>query len=210
MVKIDDIRSQTPKGSNIRTNREITKVARHHSATEGGDFWSFWNSRWKNLGWAVGGYHEIILRDGTVQLCYDSNIVTNGVRGHNEKTYHICVVGRGSFTTLQEQVFEERAKLALRKFQLTENDVLGHQEFSGASTMCPGIEMDAVRSRLKIVEEELEVKVAVLTEAQERMRRRLVRAGLISEEYEIKEHELALFSVIDLQQQRIEKLEQSN
>ncbi|WP_339179189.1 peptidoglycan recognition family protein [Oceanobacillus sp. FSL W7-1293] len=125
----------------------ITKIARHHSATTSGNVNSFQN-HWRSLGWKTGGYHEIILRDGTVQLCYDSNVVTNGVYGHNQNTYHICVVGNGSFTAAQEKAFEERAKYNLNRFGLKASDVLGHREFSGASTSCPGINMNTVRSRL--------------------------------------------------------------
>ena len=149
MTKIIDIRNVTPKRSSRRNVSSINKIARHHSATTQGDFWSFWNNRWKGLGWITGGYHEIILRDGSVQLCYDANMVTNGVRGHNQRTYHICVVGNGSFTDKQEKAFEERAKLAMKRFNLSVSDVLGHREFSGASTSCPGINMDNVRGRLK-------------------------------------------------------------
>src|SRR5699024_5006567 len=124
MVKIHDIRHETPKRSSRRNVSTINKIARHHSATTAGDFWSFWNNRWKGLGWITGGYHEIILRDGSVQLCYDANMVTNGVKGHNQRTYHICVVGNGSFTDAQENTYEIRAKKAMERFKLSVTDIL--------------------------------------------------------------------------------------
>ncbi|EPH90235.1 N-acetylmuramoyl-L-alanine amidase, partial [Enterococcus faecalis 06-MB-DW-09] len=127
----------------------ITKIARHHSATATGDVWAFQN-HWRGpLGWGTGGYHEIILRDGSVQLIYRDNVTTNGVGNHNSKTYHICVVGNGSFTAEQEKAFDERARAAMQRFNLKPADVLGHNEFSGhASNSCPGINMATVRSRL--------------------------------------------------------------
>src|SRR5690625_5890861 len=76
-------------------------------------------------------------------------MVTKGVKGHNQRTYHICVVGNGSFTDAQEKTFEIRAKKAMERFNLSVKDVLGHREFSGASTACPGINMNNVRGRLK-------------------------------------------------------------
>src|SRR5690625_3462167 len=103
MAKILDIRKETPKRSTRRKVNTIRKIVRHHSATTSGDFWAFWNGRWKGLGWQTGGYHEIILPDGTVQLCYDADMVVNGVGNHNSYTYHICLVGNGSFTEAQEQ-----------------------------------------------------------------------------------------------------------
>jgi hypothetical protein len=149
MTKIHDIRNQTNGGQSKRSINKITKIARHHSATTSGDYSAFWNGCWKGLGWKTGGCHELILRDGTVQLCYDADIITNGIKGHNTNTYHFCVVGNGSFTDAQEATFEERCKLAMSRFGLGVNDVLGHKEFSGASTACPGINMDIVRNRLK-------------------------------------------------------------
>src|SRR5699024_4714385 len=38
---------------------------------------------------------------------------------------------------------------AMKRFNLSVSDVLGHREFSGASTSCPGIYMDSVRGRLR-------------------------------------------------------------
>lgn len=150
MTKINDIRNQTNGGDNKRSLSKINKIARHHSATTTGDYFAFWNGRWKGLGWKTGGYHELILRDGSVQLCYDADVITNGIRGHNENTYHICVIGNSSFTDVQEATFNERCLLAMDRFNVSVNDVQGHNEFSGTSTSCPGINMDMVRSRLKV------------------------------------------------------------
>src|SRR5690625_138621 len=147
MSKVVDLRGKTIGGTDKRKN--VRKIARHHSATDSGDVFTF-EKHWKNtLGWRTGGYHEVILRDGTVQLCYDSNVVTNGVYGHNQTTYHICLVGNGDFTDAQEKAFDDRVKKAIKKFGLSVSDVLGHREFSGASTACPGIDMDEVRDRLR-------------------------------------------------------------
>lgn len=149
MVKIQDIRNKVAPSSSTRKISQITKIARHHSATTSGDYFAFWNNRWKGLGWGKGGYHEIILKDGTVQLCYDPIYPTNGIGNHNTNTYHICVVGNGAFTAAQERAFEERCLLAIQNFGLSVDDVLGHNEFKGTATSCPGINMVSVRKRLK-------------------------------------------------------------
>lgn len=147
MTKIQDLRGNTMGGNDKRST--IKKIARHHSAISTGNVYTFEN-HWKNArGWNTGGCHEVILRDGTVQLCYDYNVVSNGVYGHNKTTYHICVVGDGDFTPEQEKAFDERARYNLDRFNLRVYDLLGHKEFSGASTACPGIDMNKVRSLLK-------------------------------------------------------------
>ncbi len=147
MAVIQDLRPITPRSNRTRNESDITSLARHHSATPTGDWKHFW-SYWQTKGWGTGGYNEIILRDGTVQLCYDPNEITNGIAGHNSNTYHICVVGNGSFTEAQERVWEERALLAIKRFGLSVRDVKGHKEYTGASTACPGIDMSVVRGRL--------------------------------------------------------------
>lgn len=144
---VQDLRPITPRSNRTRNESDITSIARHHSATPTGDWKHFWNY-WQTKGWGTGGYHEIILRDGTVQLCYEPNEVTNGIAKHNSNTYHICVVGNASFTEAQERVWEERALLAIKRFGLSVRDVKGHNEFKGASTACPGIDMNVVRKRL--------------------------------------------------------------
>jgi len=151
MAKIQDIRNKVAPSKSTRKISQITKIARHHSATTSGDYFTFWN-HWKSKGWTKGGYAEIILPDGTVQLCYDSIYPTNGVGNHNTNTYHICVVGNGAFTAAQERAFEERCLLAMQNFELGVEDVLGHNEFSGTATSCPGINMDGVRKRLKALQ----------------------------------------------------------
>ncbi|GGA31573.1 peptidoglycan recognition protein family protein [Psychrobacillus lasiicapitis] len=148
MAKIQDIRNQTAASKTKRNINQIKKIARHHSASASGDYFSFWNY-WKSKGWTKGGYHEIILRDGTIQLCYDPIYPTNGIANHNTDIYNICLVGNGSFTEAQERAFEERCLLAMQSFGLGVEDVLGHNEFSGTATSCPGINMDSVRKRLK-------------------------------------------------------------
>lgn len=147
MAIIQDLRPITPRSNRTRNESDIKNLARHHSGTDTGDWKHFW-SYWQTKGWGTGGYNEIILRDGTVQLCYDPNEITNGIAKHNSNTYHICVVGNGSFTDIQERVWEERALLAMKRFKLSVKDVKGHNEFKGASTACPGVAMGVVRNRL--------------------------------------------------------------
>lgn len=148
MAVIKDIRSQTAPSKTVRKESQISKIARHHSAGNSGDYFSFWLNTWKKKGWTKGGYHEIILRDGSVQLCYDPKYPTNGVGNHNSYIYNICLVGNGSFTEEQEATWNERCRLAMKRFNLSARDVLGHNEFSGTATACPGINMDVVRKRL--------------------------------------------------------------
>jgi len=148
MAKIIDIRKKTPRTNGTRPESWIKNIARHHSGSETGSWETFWPYWRDHHGWGTGGYHEIILRDGSVQLCYDPTEITNGVGGQNSYIYNICLVGNGSFTEAQERTFEERALYWRQRFGLPVGAVRGHREFPGQSTDCPGINMGTVRSRL--------------------------------------------------------------
>lgn len=183
MVKIQDIRNKVAPSKTTRKISQITKIARHHSATTSGDYFAFWNNRWKGLGWTKGGYAEIILSDGSVQLCYDPIYPTNGIGNHNTNTYHICVVGNGAFTAAQERAFEVRCLLAMQNFGLGVEDVLGHNEFKGTATSCPGINMDSVRKRLKDLKQPKKEVAGVANEPtlnadQEKVRQEAMKLGI--------------------------------
>lgn len=144
-----DLRNITPRSNGTRLISAIKNIARHHSASVSGGWDSFWNFWHGTRGWGTGGYHEIILRDGSVQLCYDPHEITNGVANNNTGTFHICVVGNGQFTEAQERTFYERCTMHLARFNLPISAVKGHREFPGQSTACPGIDMNLVRKCLK-------------------------------------------------------------
>lgn len=49
---------------------------------------------WKNtLGWKSPGYHRFIDTDGTIHKVTDYERITNGVRGFNSNSIHICYQG---------------------------------------------------------------------------------------------------------------------
>ena len=151
-MRIVDLRndSRIMRVSGTRNVSQVNRIARHHSATASGDVFAFQN-HWRNvLRWITGGYHYIILRDGTVQWVYDDHVISNGVGGHNTNTIHICLVGSGNFTAAQEQSFDAIVRtIRARRPNITVANVLGHREFSGhASNQCPGINMVNVRARL--------------------------------------------------------------
>ena len=94
-------------------------------------------------------YSEIIHRNGDVELCYVPTVVTNGVGGHNKKTYHICCIGNGSFTAAQEQSLLERIRFNMNRFGVPISRVKGHNEFLGhRSNVCPGRNMNTLRNQL--------------------------------------------------------------
>lgn len=132
-----------------RKASEITHLAIHHSATQSGNTAAFEN-HWRNVnGWRNGGYGYVVLRDGSVEHNYPDTVVTNGVKGHNHYVLNICVVGSGQFTYLQEEALIELLATLMNRHNIPASNVLGHNEFSGNATACPGRNMDSLRDRLR-------------------------------------------------------------
>ena len=143
-----------------RTTNQIRTIGIHHSATHVGSQLVFEN-HWRNLGWRNGGYHEIVLLNGDVEICYEPTVVTNGVGDHNTGTYHICVVGNfrpnGSQpSAVQMRSLLERIKFNMSRFTIPVERILGHHEFANTSrfnhrsNICPGMVMGTIRNQLSM------------------------------------------------------------
>ena len=78
--------------SRIIKNIVIHCSAGHTSAEKIQDYFLRPKSK-GGRGWRTGGYHIIIEKDGTIVEMYPFDKVTNGVRGYNLNTIHICYVG---------------------------------------------------------------------------------------------------------------------
>jgi len=158
----------TAMGGNPRTRNigDITHIVLHHSVTPNDEHRDISNLEegWRNLGWSLGGYHEIILRNGTVQIAYDPEVETNGAHEHNGYTYHICLVGTGPwnrdsnarlmdgapFTEQQEIAYKARLQANIERLP-NFTTVTGHGDLRPVSsvfggTLCPGLPEEYVKS----------------------------------------------------------------
>ena len=149
---IDRTRESMGWNNPFQTRRtdQIRKIVIHHSATAGGNMAAFENA-WRNKGWRNGGYHEIILLSGDVELCYVPTTVTNGAFGHNTNAYHICVVGNFRTNGVQPSVVQIRSLMTrvrhnMKRFSVPVSKVKGHKELN--PTICPGMKMADFRNTL--------------------------------------------------------------
>src|SRR5690625_1737064 len=148
MAKIIDRRNKSMGGGDKRSIRNIQNIAIHYSATAQGNTASF-ERFWKNTnGWNTGGYHEVVLLNGDVELNYNADTISNGVGGQNTRMYNICYVGAGVPNAAQLKTLKERANYNRNRFGLSANAVRGHREYSGQSTSCPGLNMGDFRKSL--------------------------------------------------------------
>lgn len=141
--KAVDLRGKTRRHATRRyatTNlNNKTHVAIHHSATTSGSSSAFANHHVGTLGWAGVGYHVVILKNGTVEINHDLNVVSYHVGGHNSYAVGVCLIGN---FTREEPTKEQLESLynvheALKKDLPNYQTTLGHREFPRTSTQCP-------------------------------------------------------------------------
>ena len=136
-----------------RELNEINQIVIHHTASPTTLQRVDIETGWRGLGWWNGGYHEIIHANGSVDLCYEPNVVTNGAYGQNRFSYHIALVGNfspsvGTPPGVQMETLIHRIRQIQSRFNITPIRVVGHNERT--ATYCPGIEMSLVRNRLGV------------------------------------------------------------
>ena len=139
--------------------RRINNIVIHCQAGHG-DLASvkrWWHTAPPNgLGWRNVGYHYWIDYDGKIETLAPLSAITNGVRGHNSDSVHICYRGGVRHgTTIPEDTRTEMQKAALLTaiFQVldelkaiqdvTNIRILGHRDFPNVAKACPSF--DALR-----------------------------------------------------------------
>lgn len=144
-IKLTDRRNQAMGGQkHHRAIEAIKNVAWHYSGVmrSNGSFITNHESWWRNgLGWLRGGYHFYIDKDGNIYWNYDLTTRSNGVANNNQYTVNICVEA-GSASDYTPEQEKARQELTLWLLDILPNvqpeNVLGHREFPGQNTSCPG------------------------------------------------------------------------
>ena len=91
------------------------------------------------FGWHGVGYHRIICRDGSVQNGRPDFWIGAHVKGFNEVSLGVCLIGRNNFTSAQFNSLEN----LLREWK---NDypaavICGHCDFDYTDKTCPNFDV---------------------------------------------------------------------
>lgn len=93
------------------------------------DIKSYWA---RVLGWTSYGYHYLISKDGTIEQLTDISKPTNGVKGFNANSIHVCYKGGlgGKDTRTPEQKSALERIVKVLKLQFPKAQIKGHRDFS--------------------------------------------------------------------------------
>ncbi|MFW5915201.1 MAG: peptidoglycan recognition family protein [Planctomycetota bacterium] len=129
-------------------DRDWKYIIIHHSATEGGSAAAFARFHVYQKNWDSLGYHFVIgnggqTGDGEIEVGkrWRQQQAGSHARGYNQDGIGICVVG--NFDKESPSAAQMRSLRGLilslsRRYSISPDNVLGHEECEGAHTQCPG------------------------------------------------------------------------
>lgn len=141
--------------------RKINTIVIHCSDSEHGNVIRV--NDWHNArGWHGVGYHFVITngkdcndeylesKDGQIESGRPLKIIGSHARGMNTYSIGICLIGTNKYTDKQRDSLKRLVKELQEKFEISDEDVIGHREIEGVSKSCPtDFDMDEFRSSLK-------------------------------------------------------------
>ena len=93
------------------------------------DIFTYWKTK---LGWSNPGYHKLVSSDGSVETLANDEQITNGVKGYNHNSIHICYKGgfegKDTRTKEQKETLINLVKHYKKKYPTAV--VLGHRDLS--------------------------------------------------------------------------------
>ncbi len=123
--------------------RKINKIVIHCTATSPSTKAQTILTNWRKQGWTSNGYHWLIDRFGVATRLQDDELVSNGVKGHNSRSIHLCYIGglvKGKPTDTRTVEQKETLKMLIDKYlvKYPNSEVLGHRDLS------PDIDKDGI------------------------------------------------------------------
>lgn len=88
--------------------------------------------------WSRPGYHYIIEQNGKVWQLLPEADVSNGVRGYNQNSVHVCYIGgllKDDRSDAQKKSMIDLIKQLKRKYPAAR--IQGHRDFPGVTKKCP-------------------------------------------------------------------------
>ena len=155
-------------GSNDRALSAITQIVIHHSANPTNGMHlntAVFEGGWRgNTGMGFpsdnrGGYHEVVLFNGNVEVNMQDLRRTWGATGQNGHTWHIAVTGQHAYginniSNAQLSSLAVRIAAAMRRFGWNANHVnriVRHRDLPGQNTGCNDINVGLLREQVRAI-----------------------------------------------------------
>lgn len=88
--------------------------------------------------WDGIGYHYVILEDGTLQAGRPEFWEGAHVRGYNNNSLGICLIGNGSYTAAQLETLAKLLGEKMQQYNILSKKVYGHSDLDPKKPNCPG------------------------------------------------------------------------
>ena len=92
-----------------------------------------------DFGWNGIGYHKVILRSGEIENGRPEYWVGAHVKGKNDVSLGVCLIGRNNFTDAQFVSLQKTLKLW--KFKYPKAKIIGHNNISDTHKTCPNFDV---------------------------------------------------------------------
>ena len=130
-----------------------TRIVIHHTAGPADQsVESIHNYHKRERGWLGIGYNVIQTEDGQWHAGRGLDKQGAHATGYNDTSIGISLIGNFEATDLPDHRWDSLVRMCrylMDRYGLVSEDVVGHGELPGASTACPGVDMDALRRELK-------------------------------------------------------------
>ena len=122
-------------------SRNIKLLVVHCSDTNNGEDLSAFDihKMHLNFGWDGIGYHKVICRSGKIENGRPEYWMGAHVKGKNDVSLGVCLIGRDDFTKLQFSSLE--AVLREWKSLYPDAKILGHRDTGNTSKTCPNFDI---------------------------------------------------------------------
>jgi N-acetylmuramoyl-L-alanine amidase len=133
--------------------REIKYIVLHCTGAPINQSTDSIKTHWRVVnGWKSVGYHYLISADGGFEQLSPIESPTNGVKGYNATSIHICYKGgAGGFDTrteAQKTTLEMLVKQMAKRFPKAE--IKGHRDFPNVQKSCPSFEVKDWLKEIKL------------------------------------------------------------
>ena len=121
--------------SNLLKKNDVKYIIIHCSDTGNNDTAIDIHKLHISFGWDGIGYHKVICRSGLIENGRPEFWIGAHVRGYNDKSLGVCLIGRKKFT--KNQFSSLRLVIKDWKKKYPNAKIVGHYEITNSSKTCP-------------------------------------------------------------------------